>query len=142
MFRRLEQEFELFDKLGYDKFKAVQQDVSDLQTVLKLSGGKETKYIFEEGASGLLSEETKGEWKTREQILKQYKKIFTLYWLFGDYSFLTQTETGRKIITNLEKISRRPLPGWYDTHAKHSSLDIKSKLLAVIGAIFPILEVL
>lgn len=142
IFRRLEDELELFDKLGYDKFKAVQQDFSDLQTVIKISDGEKITHTFEEGASGVFGEEIDGKWKTKEQILKQYKRIFTLYWLFGDYSFLTQTETGRKIITNLEKIARRPLPGWYDTHAKHSSLGATSKILAFISTVFPVLETL
>ncbi len=142
IFRRLEDELELFEKLGYDKFKAVQQDFTDLQTAVKLSDGEKITHTFEEGASGVFGEETAGKWKTKEQILKQYQKIFTLYWLFGDYSYLTQTETGKKIIASLEKIARRPLPGWYDTHAKLSSLGGKSKLLAFIGVIFPVLEVL
>lgn len=142
IFRRLEREFELLDKLGYDKFKAVQQDFLGMETVLELPDGEGINYRFEEGASGVFGEETKGKWKSKRQILKQYRKIFTLYWLFGDYSYLTQTEKGKKIIAQLEKIARRPLPGWYDTHARHSSLDIKSKLFALTSAIFPILEVL
>lgn len=143
MFRKLEEEFELFDKLGYDKFKAVQQDFTDLQVVIKQLDGKKINHTFEEGASGVFGEETEGKWKTKEQILKQYRKIFTLYWLFGDFSFMTQTAKGKKIITQLERVARRPLPGWYDTHAKHCSLlDVKSKLVAFIGAIFPVLEVL
>lgn len=142
IFRRLEDELELFEKLGYDKFKAVQQDFTDLQTAVNLPEGDKVTHTFEEGASGVFGEETAGKWKTKDQIVKQYQKIFTLYWLFGDYSYLTQTETGKKIIAGLEKLARRPLPGWYDTHAKHSSLGGKSKLLAFIGVVFPVLEVL
>lgn len=116
IFRNLETEFDLLEKLGYDKFKAIQQDFTRLKPFID---GE--KYTFEEGASGTFGEETKGNWKTREQVLKDYRKIFTFYWLFGDYSYMNQTEKGKKFIAQLERIARRPLPGWYDTHAKHSS---------------------
>lgn len=122
VFQKLEEEFRLFEQLGYNAFKAVQQDVADLQTSIASTEGKQIAYKFAEGASGTFGEETKGKWKSREEILQQYRKIFTLYWLFGDYSFLLQTEKGKKIIANLERIARRPLPGWYDTHARHSSV--------------------
>lgn len=113
----LEDEFDLLRRLGYDRFKAVQQDFTDFSVTLN---GE--KYTFAEGASGVFGEETNGNWRTFEQILKDYHRIFTLYWLFGDYSYMLQKERGRKFIRKLERIVRRPLPGWYDTHAKHSSI--------------------
>jgi len=113
IWKNLEEEFELFERLGYDKFKAVQQDVTD--STIELNG---EKYTFDEGASGVFGEETSGNWRTKEQVLKDYHRIFTLYWLFGDYSYMLQKEGGKKIISQLERIARRPLPGWYDTHAK------------------------
>lgn len=122
IFQKLEEEFRLFEQLGYDKFKAIQQDIFDLQTSLLSPEGKQIAYKFAEGASGTFGEETRGKWKSKEAVLQQYRKIFTLYWLFGDYSFLLQTAKGKKIIAQLERIARRPLPGWYDTHAKHSSI--------------------
>ncbi len=109
----LEEEFDLFQKLGYDRFKAVQQDFTDFSVTLN---GE--KYVFEEGASGVFGEETSGKWRNVEQILKDYHRIFTLYWLFGDYSYMLQKTGGKTFIGQLERIVRRPLPGWYDTHAK------------------------
>lgn len=120
--QKLEEEFRLFEQLGYDKFKAIQQDVTDLQTSLLSPEGERIVYKFAEGASGAFGEETKGRWKSKDEVIKQYRKIFTLYWLFGDYSFLLQTAKGKKIIAQLERVARRPLPGWYDTHARHSSV--------------------
>ena len=119
VFQNLIEEFNLLQKLGYSRFKAIQQEFSDLQISLNGNG---KLYSFEEGASGLFGEETAGKWKNQEAILKEYNRIFILYWLFGDYSFLNQTEKGKKLITNLERVFRRPLPGWYDTHAKHSTI--------------------
>lgn len=119
IFSKLLEEFRLLQELGYAKFKAIQQDVTDWQVALNGSGNV---YTFQEGASGPFGEETERNWKTYEQVLGEYRRIFVYYWLFGDYSYLTQTEKGKSFIAKLERIFRRPLPGWYDTHAKHSSL--------------------
>jgi FkbM family methyltransferase len=123
IFSRLEDEFILLEKLGYDKFKAIQQDFANVQTTFAAPNGENITHSFEEGGSGFFGEETSGRWKDREQVLKEYRRIFTLYWLFGDYSYLIQTERGKKIIAQLERVAKRPLPGWYDTHAKHSSVN-------------------
>lgn len=120
IFRRLENEFDLLETLRYDQFKAVQQDFEHLEIPIETE--EKQLYTFEEGASGPFAEETEGEWKTRGQVLKEYRRVFVYYWLFGDYSYLIQTERGRNFIDRLERIARRPLPGWYDTHAKHSSV--------------------
>ncbi len=117
IWRNLEEEFDLLQELGYDRFKAIQQDVTDFSVMIN-----GVKYTFEEGASGVFAEETSGKWRNKEQILKDYHRIFTLYWLFGDYSYLSQKTRGKKFIAQLERIVRRPIPGWYDTHAKHSSI--------------------
>lgn len=121
IFDRLREEFRLLEQLGYDKFKAIQQSFAHLQTTFVHASGEEITHRFEEGGSGFFGEETEGRWKTSEHILKEYRKIFTLYWLFGDYSYLIQTRKGKKLIAQMERIARRPLPGWYDTHAKHST---------------------
>lgn len=128
IFQKLKEEFDLLEKLGYNDFKAIQQDLENLETTIVSPDKEEIRYKFEEGASGLFGEETEGKWKEQDEILKEYKRIFVLYWLFGDYSFLTQTERGQKMIQKLERIVRQPLPGWYDTHARHSSLKIDKNL--------------
>jgi FkbM family methyltransferase len=123
IFNKLLEEFRLLQELGYDQFKAIQQDVTDWQVPLHSNNGNGNGnvYTFQEGASGPFGEETKGIWKNYEQVLQEYRRIFVYYWLFGDYSYLVQTEKGKKFITQLERVFRRPLPGWYDTHAKHSA---------------------
>jgi len=123
IFERLLEEFRLFEQLGYNRFKAIQQDVSNLKTTFVAPNGEKITHVFEEGGSGFFAEETVGQWKSKEQVLKEYRRIFTLYWLFGDYSYLLQTENGKKFIAQLERLAKRPLPGWYDTHAKHSLVE-------------------
>jgi hypothetical protein len=115
------EEFRLLQELGYNKFKAIQQDVTNWEVALNPNNGNKT-YTFQEGASGPFGEETEGKLKDYAEIIKEYRRIFVLYWLFGDYSYLLQTKKGKNFIAQLERIVRRPLPGWYDTHAKHSSI--------------------
>lgn len=122
IFRRLEDEFSIFEELGYDKFKAIQQHFTDIRMSLPSSNGEKLAYEFIEGGSGPFGEETSGKWKTCEQVLKDYKRIFVLYWLFGDYSYLIQSERGKHFVKQLERVARRALPSWYDTHARHSSV--------------------
>jgi FkbM family methyltransferase len=122
VFRRLEEEFEILEKLGYDRFQAVQQDFTELNVSFDSPRGQNILHNFEEGASGIFGEDLPQKWKTSEQALKEYRKIFVYYWLFGDYSYLIQTKKGKSFVAQLERIARRPLPGWYDTHAKHSSV--------------------
>ena len=121
VWRKLEQEFELFAQLGYDCFKAVKQDFDKINAQLS-SNKDEPVYRFEEGASGPFSEETPGLWKDRGVLLRNYRKIFVKYWLFGDYSYLIQTDLGKHFISRMERVTRRSIPGWYDTHARHSSV--------------------
>lgn len=118
IFKNLVEEFRLLQELGYNQFKAVQQDFSNLKIKLNEADPIDEIYQFSEGASGTFGEETTGKWKDIEKILQEYRRIFILYWLFGDYSYLPQTEKGKKFIRILERIVRRPIPGWYDTHAK------------------------
>lgn len=113
----LEYEFDLLEQLGYDRFKAVKQDFDKVRADLG-----DTLYSWEEGASGPFGDETRGHWQPRSGVLNTYKRIFVNYWLFGDYSYLIQTEKGKRIISWLERLTRGSLPGWYDTHAVHSSL--------------------
>jgi hypothetical protein len=85
--------------------------------------GKNVSYHFQFGSSGLFGKDLPGQWKNIIEILNQYRKIFVLYRLFGNYSFLRKYRIGRKLIEILSKKLHRPIPGWYDTHAEHSSLD-------------------
>jgi FkbM family methyltransferase len=121
VFGRLEQEFDLLEQLGYERFKAVKQEFEKVRPQLPSSNGARY-HTFEEGASGTFGEETRGPWKTRDEVVADYRRIFVKYWLFGDYSYLIQTQRGKQFIERLERVVRRSIPGWYDTHAVHSSV--------------------
>ena len=121
IFSRLEYEFDLLRQLGYDQFKAVKQDFERIQPRLPSNNGQKY-HTFEEGASGPFGDESPGKWKMAHEVLRDYKRVFVRYWLFGDYSYLIQTDSGRKFIAQMERALGRSIPGWYDTHARHSTL--------------------
>lgn len=119
VYSKLLYEFDLLELLGYSEFKAVKQDFERIRPII---GPEDSEpYTFEEGASGPFGEDTAGKWKDREEVLREYRRIFVRYWLFGDYSYLIQTERGKKFIATMERIVKRSIPGWYDTHAKLGS---------------------
>ena len=124
VFRKLEYEFELLQELGYNVFKAIKQDFERIKPKLPSNNGDKF-HIFEEGASGPFGEATTGSWKTLHETLHDYRRIFVKYWLFGDYSYMIQTRRGRHLIAKMQRVLRRTIPGWYDTHARHSSVDVK-----------------
>lgn len=122
VFKKLEYEFELLEQLGYERFKAVKQDFDWIQPSLPSTNGAKF-HTFEEGASGPFGEDALGKWKSRDEVIAVYRRVFVKYWLFGDYSYLIQTPGGRHFIAQMERVFRRSIPGWYDTHARHRALD-------------------
>lgn len=124
VFRKLEYEFDLLDELGYDGYKAIKQDFERVNPELPSTNGRKI-HTFEEGASGPFGDDTPGPWKGRDEVIRDYRRVFVKYWLFGDYSYLIQTEHGRNFITRMERVLKRSIPGWYDTHAKHSTVNEK-----------------
>jgi len=123
-FDKLIEEIRLLMQLGYKRFKAVQQQGISHQK--EPNPSKEGIYVghqFSEGSSGLFGADLPSKWKDYKQILDQYKSIFLQYRLFGDYGKLTRTFAGEFLRRNLQRLLRKPIPGWYDTHAKHFSAD-------------------
>src|SRR5574341_163357 len=121
-FKRLEDEINLLEQLGYIEFKAVQQ--ANISNHVVPNPSREGRYVshkFQPDSSGLFGKELPGLWKSKTQILKEYKAIFVLYRLFGNYSALRRSRVGRFLIEVLAKMLRRPIPGWYDTHARLGS---------------------
>jgi FkbM family methyltransferase len=119
-FAKLLEEFRLFRELGYTAFKAVQQEgISSQVAPTDCGEGSYVDYKFPEGASGLFGEDLPGEWKNYDEILAEYKKIFLLYNLFGGCGKLNSYFLSKAVKKALRKYLHRPIPGWYDTHARH-----------------------
>ena len=119
-FNLLINEISLFKKLGYDKFKIIQQDgISKQKENENTIEGKYVNCNFVEGSSGLFGSDLPGEWLSESQAINKYKKIFFYYKLFGDYSILRKFIITRLLLKLFRKFTGIPCPGWYDTHAKN-----------------------
>ena len=118
-FKLLIDEILLFKKLGYDKFKIIQQDgISKQKEDPNTTEGKYVNYKFLEGSSGLFGNDLPGEWLSDKQAKNRYEDIFFYYKLFGDYSILRRFMFTRFFLKLFRRFTGIPCPGWYDTHAK------------------------
>ena len=121
-FPALLEEFELLTRLGYQDFKLVQQ--AGISRQREPNPGREgpwLDYRFQEGSSGLFGADLPGDWLDRDRAVEQYRKIFQLYRLFGEHSLISRYFPGKVLRKALSLLLGRPLPGWYDTHARHIS---------------------
>ena len=127
-FGKLVDEWNLLTQLGYTGFKAVQQSGVSYQAEPKPS--HEGMYVgghqAQEGCSGLFGEDLPGTWKNYDQVLRQYRIIFKLYEWFGASGSLNGSLVVRGLRRVLSERLQRQIPGWYDTHARHSSVATKA----------------
>jgi FkbM family methyltransferase len=134
-------EFELFTKLGYTKFKIVDQEkVYRIKAPKPAAEGNYIDHKFEPGSSGLFGQELPGKWLTMRQALRRYRLIYLQYYLLGDYGILRRailslpgfkkaasTSSSAPSPSTLRKIMNAGLKirlletlfksHWYDTHA-------------------------
>lgn len=112
-FRSLRHEFRVFQELGYDRFKVVPQRwICKKQMAVIQSETGRHEYRFREGASGQFGDEAPGRWRTVEEAIQEYKRIFLKYALTGDDPLLDSP-----LLVNMLKAAG--LRGdWYDTHAR------------------------
>ena len=131
----VEREIEMFSELGYASFQAVEQSqIPWAQSPPKPAReGKYAAHRFEKGSSGLFGRELEGRWKPRREVLSQYKLIFLGYYLLGDDGIMGRWRfPGARQLRGLTRrairllLTHATVPGWYDTHARHSSEDALS----------------
>ena len=130
---KLIEEFETFEKLGYRKYRIIDQSLVSMQK--SPTAPKEGKFVdwqFKNGSSGLFGNELPGAWVSALEAIEIYKSIFRGYAINGDLGLFGG---GPKSMFNMvgkiqEKVFRLkgskqylnpamqfPPPGWYDTHA-------------------------
>ncbi len=120
----IHEEISLLEQLGYSKFKAIQQDhISKTTLPYPPKEGLFVSHTFPPGSSGLFGKDLPGKWKSKKDILKEYKFIMLNYRLFGDDGLARKIIILKLIKRLMRLITRGPVPGFYDTHAKHSSID-------------------
>jgi FkbM family methyltransferase len=118
-FRQLQDELKVLCELGYNKFRAVQQKTIPGSSIITRDiYGIGLEHTFPAHASGPFGDDLLQPWLSYEQVLKTYRRIFLKYRLFGDTSILRyHMKGGGRLLSAAEWLTRRPLPGWYDTHA-------------------------
>ncbi len=118
---KLLEEFDILKKLGYTKFKIIDQSIIQKQQCPNPSlEGDYIDYKFEFGSTGLFGDELPGKWLTEQEAITVYKKIFVRYKYFGDYGiFNNRLFMRNRYLNKLMGIFRLMYPhvGWYDTHA-------------------------
>ncbi len=125
-FRKLKKEFDLLSKLGYIRFKAINQENISSQKLPSITKqGKYVNHEFERGSSGAFGTELPKKWKTKNQIINEYRRIFLGYKMFGDYGVLPNNIFRTQLHKIMSRFYSSPIPGWYDTHAKHISANGK-----------------
>lgn len=128
-FERVAREIDALTELGYDAFQAVEQSGLHLAQAPPLPA-REGQYVahrFELGSSGLFGNELGGAWRSSHAILRQYRVICLGYALLGDDGVLSGwsfpgaqlLRAGLRRVLGL--LTRAAVPGWYDTHARHST---------------------
>lgn len=110
--RALLNEFDTLERLGYTRFKVVDQKCHKPGDFAHRNG-KMIRHAFQHGASGPFGESLDGPWLTKWQALRTYASIFFLYKTVGDNQLLGRVlqhvPFGHRI---LDRVS------WYDTHAR------------------------
>jgi FkbM family methyltransferase len=122
------EEFLILNKLGYHRYKIVDQTLVNLQRCPNPSlEGAYCDHIFEIGSSGLFGDELPGRWLDQFEALETYKGIFRgyalnsqhgLYEIFhklGRLQVMIARSKGFRGYINPAYIL--PPASWYDTHA-------------------------
>jgi FkbM family methyltransferase len=123
----ISREFDLLESLGFGEFKIVEQSsIPQRQSQpVPPREGKAAHVPLERGCSGLFGAELPGRWLTRDEALARYRWIVRGYRLLGDESWLRDARwPGAGLLRRgAKRVLRRvlgvPVPGWYDTHARH-----------------------
>jgi FkbM family methyltransferase len=121
-FDAVQRDFELLARLGYDRFKIINQaQLVDQMPSDRALSGQDVPIRFTGDASGLFGEETPGQWLSMEGALAQFRRFIRRKWLeVRLYRNMRYYLLYCKIMFRLT--GRHPNLGWYDIHAKHSSV--------------------
>lgn len=129
-FAGIKKEIATFVSLGYDRFMAVEQsDIAFVQSPPNPPAeGEYVPHRFEVGSSGLFGAELGKNWKEQTNVLSQYRLIHLGYYLLGDAGIMNKWKfpgawVFRALVRrSLRLFTKAAVPGWYDTHARHSSV--------------------
>jgi FkbM family methyltransferase len=128
-FQDIQQQIDALVELGYDSFRVVEQSKihCSQSPPFPPTEGNYVAYQFEKGSSGLFGSELGDRWDSQGQILRHYRTVSLGYRLLGDDGLMSQWKSPvgrlvRSLTRNALKLATgEVVPGWHDTHARHSS---------------------
>lgn len=123
LFAGLKDEMDLFTNNGYSQFQIVNQgNISEQKEPKNSTEGAFIDYKFKSGATGLFGNDLPNKWINYSTTIRKYRFIFFGYKLFGDNGIITNQYLRKFLFKIIQLFTKQSIPGWYDTHAKHSSL--------------------
>lgn len=121
-FSHVKQEIETLSSLGYDRFKIVPQESVESQVPpFPPRVGVYVPFEFASGSSGLFGEEAPGRWATADAAQRAFREIRRKYWLQAMLHRRMRWYVAYQRVA-FKLCGRCPSVGWYDIHAKHSSV--------------------
>lgn len=115
-------QIDLLCELGFDRFKAVQQARMHRRTLPEVSKeGNSVEHRFAKGSSGPFGSDLEGQWRTADEILADYEAIFRRNKRVTESIFWKTSLIRKPVRRAIEFFAQTTIPGWYDTHARHSS---------------------
>lgn len=116
-------EIRTLERMGYTRFAAVQQATIPGSHVSGMRlDGTPFAHKFAPHASGPFGPYLGVNFKSAEEVIEDYRSIFRRYRCFGDKSWLMLNPWTRIVTRAVNGLMiaamRRPLCGWYDTHAQ------------------------
>ena len=135
-FTGIRSEIAMLEELGYREFQAIEQSgiPSQQSPPYPAREGQYAEHRFVNGTSGLFGRELEDNWKGKAEVLRQYRFVRLGYFLLGDDGVMTRWRfkgawrLQQLVRRLLSRLTRAAIPGWYDTHARHSSVDAKQIL--------------
>jgi hypothetical protein len=122
-FAAVKADFEALAQLGYDRFKIIdQRAVAQQIPPDPPAAGQFAPYRFVNWESGLFGEETPGAWLTFDQALAAFRRLIWSKWI----QVLLYRRQRLYLYYNaiIYRLSGRyPNLGWYDIHARHSTVE-------------------
>jgi FkbM family methyltransferase len=115
-------QIDLLCELGFERFKAVQQARMHRRTLPEVSSeGSSLEHHFAKGSSGPFGSDLEGQWRTADEILADYEAIFRRNKRVTESIFWKTSLIRKPVRRAIEFFACTTIPGWYDTHARHSS---------------------
>jgi FkbM family methyltransferase len=119
-FEAVAEEINLLADVGYGWFMAVQQEAIPGTVITTTTiDGHPLRYQFKQHSSGPFGPDLHGKWMDKKQIMERYRSIYRDYARWGDDALFRRLVTGA-LLDRVGKAIGRPLPGWYDTHARRT----------------------